>query len=207
MPTLFDLKQRIVIETNRDDIAQGGELESLLANAIVRAIEFHADELFWFNRATVAAETAVELATVAIPAGLRIPLSIAFEGALLRKIAAEDMLGLSGGGRPLLWAEEDGAIRLWPVPDAIYPLTVTGVAELGVPDGANEWTEAGCDLIAARVRMLLFRDTFRDLEGVQLAASAEEEALARLRRETRRRGRFEASTDPALRAAGRNGAI
>ena len=205
MATLFDLKTRIVTETNRDDLASGGELEFMLNDAIARAIEFHADELFWFNRATVAAETAVELATVAVPTGLRIPLSVACEGALLRKIAVEDMESLSGKGRPLLWAEEDGAIRLWPVPDAIHQLTVTGIAELGVPDGANEWTEAGCDLIAARVRMLLFRDTFRDLEGVQLAASAEEEALARLRRETRRRGRFAASTDPALLAAGRRG--
>lgn len=207
MPTLADLKARIVTETNRDDVAPGGELETLLADTIARAIEFHADELFWFNRASAAAETVAESATVAIPAGLRIALSLACDGSLLRKIAAENMDGVSGAGRPLLWAESDGAIRLWPVPDAAYPLALSGIAELGVPADANEWTEAGCDLIAARVRMLLFRDSLRDLDGVRLAASAEEEALSRLRRETRRRGRFAASTDPALRAAGRNSGI
>ena len=78
-----------------------------------------------------------------------------------------------------------------------------GIAELGVPADSNEWTGAGYDLIAARVRMLLCRDVLRDLDGVRLAAAAEEEALGRLRRETRRRGRFAASADPALCAAGR----
>ena len=203
MPTLAELKTRIVTETNRDDIAPGGELESLLNDTIARAIEFHADELFWFNRASAPAETVAETATVAMPEGLRIALSAACDGSPLRKIAAEDMAGLSGGGRPLLWAEEDGSIRLWPVPDAAYPLSLGGIAELGVPADSNEWTGAGYDLIAARVRMLLCRDVLRDLDGVRLAAAAEEEALGRLRRETRRRGRFAASADPALCAAGR----
>src|SRR5688572_27058337 len=203
MPTLAELKARLVAETNRDDIAAGGELESLLNDTIARAIEFHADELFWFNRASAAAGTAAEAATVAIPAGLRIALSVSCEGSPLRKIAAEQMEGLSGSGRPLLWAEEDGAIRLWPVPDAVYPLSLNGIAELGVPADSNEWTQGGYDLIAARVRMLLCRDVLRDLDGVRLGASAEEEALTRLRRETRRRGRFAAAADPAIRAAQR----
>ena len=207
MPTLAELKTRIVTETNRDDMGAGGELETLLADAIARAIEFHADELFWFNRASAAAETVAESATVAIPSDLRIALSVSCDGTPLRKIAVEDIAGLSGSGRPLLWAEDDGAIRLWPVPDSVYALALAGIAELGVPEDTNEWTEAGCDLIAARVRMLLFRDSLRDLDGVQLAASAEDEALSRLRRETRRRGRLAAATDPALRAAGRSAAI
>jgi hypothetical protein len=207
MPTLVELKTRIVTETNRDDIAPGGELETLLHDTIARAIEFHADETFWFNRASAAAETVAESPTVAMPEGLRIALSVLCDGSPLRKVAAEDMQGLSGPGRPLLWAEEDGAIRLWPVPDSAYALILAGIAELGVPADGNGWTEAGCDLIAARARMLLFRDTLRDLDGVRLAASAEEEALSRLRRETRRRGRFNASIDPALRAAGRRSGL
>ena len=207
MPTLAELKARIVTETNRDDIAPGGELETLLKDTIARAIEHHADELFWFNRASGAAETVAETATVAMPAGLRIALSVSCGGSPLRKIAGEDMLGLSGGGRPLLWAEEDGAIRLWPVPDSVYPLSLAGIAELGVPADSNEWTEAGCDLIAARVRMLLCRDVLRDLDGVRLAASAEEEALTRLRRETRRRARVPRVTETDLRLAGRAQAL
>lgn len=207
MPTLSELKARIVTETNRDDIALGGELEPLLNDTIARAIEFHADESFWFNRASAAAETVAEAATVAVPEGLRIVLGLSCEGPPLRKVSADQMEGLSGAGRPLLWAEEDGAVRLWPVPDAAYILLLTGIAELGVPAESNEWTEAACDLIAARVRMLLFRDSLRDIDGVRLAAAAEEEALARLRRETRRRGRVAPAIDPALRAAGRNGAI
>ena len=55
---------------------------------------------------------------------------------------------------------------------------------------SNQWTNEGSDLIAARARMLLCRDSLRDVDGYRLAAEAEAEALAKLRRETRRRGRF-----------------
>lgn len=195
MPTLAELKTRIIAETNRDDMGADGELENVLAEAIARSIEHHADELFWFNRVSASAVTLAETATVALPAGMRIALAVSCEGAPLRKAALEEIEPLAGGGRPALWAENDGAIQLWPVPDAAYALRLSGVAELGVPASSNEWTEQGYDLIAARTRRLLCRDTLRDLDGAGLAAEAEREALDRLRRETRRRGRAAAPTD------------
>jgi len=52
MSTLAELKTRIILDTNRDDMGAGGELEQALADAIADAIEFHAGTLFWFNRAS-----------------------------------------------------------------------------------------------------------------------------------------------------------
>jgi hypothetical protein len=195
MPTLAELKARIIAETNRDDMSAGGELEAVLAETIARAIEHHADETFWFNRTVATASTSASAATVAMPAELRIALAVSCDGAPLRKVAAETIEALAGSGRPILWAEDDGAIRLWPAPDAAYALSLSGIAELGAPASTNEWTDQGYDLIAARTRLLLYRDTLRDLDGARLAAEAEEEALGRLRRETRRRGRTALGSD------------
>jgi hypothetical protein len=202
MPTIDELKARIIAETNRDDMGAGGELEALFAGAIARAVEHHADELFWFNRGSVPAVATPGNATIALPAGIRLALAVAWGGRPLRQAALETVEALAGSGPPSLWAAESDALRLWPVPDAAYMLAVTGIAELGVPDNvlttSNAWTEQGADLIAARTRMLLYRDSLRDLDGYRLAVEAEVEALARLRRETRRRSRFGRSSDMPL---------
>ena len=206
MPTIDDLRTRIITETNRDDLNPGGELRDALDGAIARAVEHHADELFWFNRASAAGATAAGSATVALPAGMRLVLALACAGQPLRQAALETIEALAGSGRPALWAAQGSAVRLWPVPDAAYPLSFSGIAEVGVPDNitisSNQWTNEGSDLIAARTRMLLCRDSLRDVEGYRLAAEAEAEALAKLRRETRRRGRFARSCElpgmPAL---------
>jgi hypothetical protein len=194
-----DLKTRIITETNRDDMGAGGELETMLAGAIARAVDHHADELFWFNRGSAAAATGAGSATVAYPAGMRLVLALSCAGQPLRQAALETIEALAGSGRPALWAADGGAVRLWPVPDAVYALAVSGVAELGVPDNisssSNAWTEEGSDLVAARARMLLCRDSLRDVDGYRLAAEAEAEALAKLRRETRRRTRFARSCE------------
>src|SRR5688500_9989447 len=134
MPTIDELKARIVAEINRDDMGAGGELEPVLAGAIARAVEHHADELFWFNRASAAAATAAGAATVAMPAGMRVALSVACAGQPLRQAALETIEALAGAGRPALWAASGDAVRLWPVPDAVYALSLAGIAELGVPD-------------------------------------------------------------------------
>jgi hypothetical protein len=194
MPTLAELKTRVIAETNRDDMGAGGELEAVLDTAIARAIEHHADEGFWFNRASAPADTVPAAATAALPAEVRVALSVALGETLLAKAALEEIAHLAAAGTPRQWAADDGAIRLHPIPDAAYQLTVSGIAELGVPAGANAWTEQGYDLISARTRLLLYRDVLRDPEGAGLAAQAEEEALTRLRRETRRRARHPART-------------
>jgi hypothetical protein len=128
MSTLGELKARIRLETSKDDIAQDGESAAALTTAIKRAIDYYAEEPFWFNL---------------------------------------------------------GGIDSPPAEDA----------------SSNIWTSEAEDLIAARVRMLLYRDLWRDEEGMQMAATAEADEKKRLQRETARRGAATLKTDIALGAA------
>ncbi|MDB5699719.1 MAG: hypothetical protein JWN69_2523 [Alphaproteobacteria bacterium] len=191
MATLGELKARIRLETNKDDIASGGEAEAALTTAIAQAIEYYSTEQFWFNRASGAANTSASIAAIALPAGVRYPHAVSYLSGLLTAADLSAIEYRTEAGLPSSWAENEGAIQLWPIPDATYALGVYGLASAGIPasDGtSNIWTTEALDLICARAKFMLYRDVWRDMEAVQLSASAEGEALSRLRKETRRRG-------------------
>ena len=99
MATLAELKTRIRLQTNKDDIAAGAESEAELTDAIASAIDHYSEEPFWFNTAGIVTPPAT-----------------------------------------------DGA--------------------------SNIWTREARDLIAARVRMLLYRDLWQDAENMALARQA-----------------------------------
>ena len=190
MATLGDLKARIILETNRDELAEGGEAAAALTTAIMRAIEHHSAETFWFSRDSAIVATKSGTRHVVRPYAVRLIDSVVLEGEPLIKSSPRELERRKESGPPSHWAENGELILLWPIPDSVYALDVLGDGQLDAPqeDGDESvWTNEAYDLIAARVRFLLYRDTFRDPEGAQMAAQAEEEALGRLRRETRRR--------------------
>jgi hypothetical protein len=192
MATLLELKTRIRLETNKDDIAASGEAVEALNLAIERAIEYYSDEAFWFNRDSGTASTTSGSAYVAVPYAVRVPETVSYSGEPLQKTSLSQIEHLTDSGQPTHWAENGGIIQLWPIPDATYSLSVYGVAQIDAPEADGDetvWTNEAYDLIAARARFLLYRDIWRDVEAVKLAAQAEGEALTRLRNETRRRGR------------------
>jgi hypothetical protein len=200
MATLTQLYARIILDTNRDDMGSGGELEQAKIDAVADAIEMHAGETFWFNRASGAVATVAGAATAALPAGMRIAQVVAWRGAPLRRIPLEKIQAAENvaspvSGPPCRWAEDMGAIHLWPVPDAVYALAAFGIADLGVPADTNAWTAEGYMLILAEAKKILCRGPLRDPEGLALAADEAREALIRLRRETSRRGAAAPSTD------------
>jgi hypothetical protein len=192
MATLDQLYARIVLDTNRDDMGSGGELEQAKIDAVADAIEGHAGELFWFNRLAGAAATVAGAATLALPAGMRIAEVVTYLGRALRKVPLEKIQKAENStapvaGPPCLWAEDGAAIHLWPMPDAVYALAVSGIADLGVPASSNAWTVEGYRLILAEAKKILCRGPLRDSDGMALAADEAREALTRMRRETRRR--------------------
>jgi len=194
MATLDELKARIRLETNRDDIAASGEAEGALTTAIVQAIEYYSDEPFWFNHygatITAAANTTGGVDYVAIPATIRVPQKVSFDGEDLQRVDLAAIEARTDAGRPTRWAASGDTIALWPVPDAAYALAVFGIAKVAIPGSggaSNIWTTEANDLVTARAKFLLYRDVWRDNDGVQFAAQAEGEALSRLRKETRRR--------------------
>lgn len=190
MSTLAELKTRIRLETNKDDIASGGEAETALTTALTQAVEYYSDELFWFNRASGTGNTSASTATISLPSGIRYPLAVSYSGETLKKVGLDEIEYRTETGQPTRWAENEGLIQLWPIPDATYTLSVFGLASTALPaDGAsNIWTSEALDLICARAKFLLYRDIWRNVEAVKLAAQAEGEALSRLRKESRRRG-------------------
>lgn len=195
MATLLELKTRIRLETNKDDIASGGEAEAALTTAITQAIEYYSDRIFWFNQASGTVSTVASTATVSAtsvsPAALRSINEVAYNGVKLGKVSLDEIQYLTETGQPYYWAGPGGSIRLHPIPNAVYSLSVYGLASTGIPAGdglSNIWTTEAYDLIAARSRMLLYRDLWRDPEGASVAKIAEDEAFNRLQRETRIRG-------------------
>lgn len=188
MATLAQLKTRVILETNKDDMGASAENEQGLIDAYTRAIEYYADELFWFNRKSGTTTTSNGVATATLPSGMRIPQQVSYSQSPLQKVDLHDIEYLTDAGVPTHWAENEGAIQLWPIPNGAYTLSVQGIADLGVPITTNEWTTEAYDLIVAETKLRLYRGTYRDIEGAQLAAGERDEALSKLRRETRRRG-------------------
>jgi hypothetical protein len=187
MATLAQLYTRIILDTNRDDMAASGELEQAKIDAVAAAIDKHEAEEFWFNRASGSVSTVAATGTVTIPAAVRVVKKITYSGSELEKVDLESIQGRTETGQPTKWADDDGSIRLWPIPDAVYALSVFGTAALGVPGSSNEWTTYGYELILNEAKVILCRGPLRDPEGLSLAKDGREEALAALRRETRRR--------------------
>lgn len=190
MATIAQLYTRIILDTNRDDMGSGGELEQAKIDAVADAIATYASELFWFNRKTGTASTVASTATVALPSGMRIPLVVSYNQSPLRQVGLEDIEHLTSTGTPTAWAENEGVIQLSPIPDAVYSLKVTGIAELGVPASTNEWTTEAYKLILNEAKLTLYAGPLRDPEGAKLAMVMRDDALSALRRETRRRGRM-----------------
>ncbi len=201
MATIDQLYTRIILDTNRDDLGAGNELEQAKIDAVADAVEDYADELFWFNRASGTASTVNATATVALPAGMRLASKVAYLGIELAKIPLEEIEFRTETGSPSRWADDGTNIHLWPIPDAAYALAVYGVADLGVPTAGNSnaWTTNGYRLILGAAKKILYRGSLRDPDGMQLAAAEEQEALAKLRRETRRRMVSDARTDLIVR--------
>jgi hypothetical protein len=195
--TLAQLYTRIILDTNRDDMGSGGDLEQAKIDAVADAIEKHADEEFWFNRASGSGTTTAADATMTMPTGIRVPNVVAYLGCELQQVPLDAIEHRTETGAPSKWAENEGAIQIWPIPDATYTVYVYGLATAEAPasGSSNIWTVEAYRLILSTAKRYLYGGALRDPEGAQLAAIDEMEALTKLRRETRRRGRANLVTD------------
>jgi len=192
MATLGELKARISNEMNRDDLLD--DLATVLADHIDEAIEFFADERFYFNAIVTQATCAAGSVTMNIPAGVRTINRLTIPGVYVevREVTLGELEKLQDGvsAQPRYYAYYNDQIRFWPVPDKAYVLEFTGLAQINAPAtdaDSNVWTTTAYPLVSNRVKMTLARDVFRDPEGVQLYGSAAAESLQRLRRETAKR--------------------
>lgn len=185
MSTLAALKAQIADNLNR------GDLTTQIAALIPRAIEFYADQRFWFNEDRKTVTTTIGNEYVTIPSGLReedsVLVTIGGSRYRLTKRSSmyiEDLHAATNTeGQPSDYAWIGTQFRLWPTPNDTYTITVLGIYDIAYPDsdsGSNAWTDAARELIAGQVEFYLARDTLRDPERMQMAANAVDLALSKL---------------------------
>lgn len=206
MATLGQLRSRIVLECVRDDLTDAPSSDptavssDTLDQAIQRAIEYYADKRFFFNEDRVVTATVAANEYVTLPEGLRfldmLSVTVGSNRYPLHMRSYEVLERWLGygptNGQPTDFTISDTQARLYPAPNIVYPLTWMGVFDVPALDytdalSTNAWTTYGEDLIAARAKMTLMRDVFRDAEGAALAGVAEQQALESLRGNTTRK--------------------
>lgn len=193
MVTFATQKTRIATEMTRADLAASGALETLLEQHYQDAVEHYANEKFWFNSIRTTVNTVASTATVAVPSTVRAVERVridAYDSELI-EVTLDKLSDYSASvGIPTHYAYYNDNLRFHPVPDAIYTLTIYGVAKVAAPTTGSDdtiWTNEAAPLIRAHTKMTLYRSVFRDAEGTQLALAEVKDAHARLRRETAKR--------------------
>jgi hypothetical protein len=190
MATLADLKTRIITEMVRDELSD--DLAAQMLVHIQKACRYYQNEKFWFNSIITSAVTVPSTATVNVPASmLRVDrVTIPAYYTELTEVTLGDLEYDTVESIPRGYAYYNDALKLYPIPDAVYTLELTGLAEVAAPAvdaDTSIWTNEAGDLIVARTKMTLYRDQFRDPEGTQLAQADVQEVFAQLKRETARR--------------------
>lgn len=195
MATYLSLRNRIIAETNRDDLSD--TLASQLLLHIAQAIEYYADRRFWFNEGIKPGVCVIGNEYANRPSGMRsIDRVTVAVGATAYKLKPspltliDELAIVASIGQPTRYAELGDTIRLYPKPNVAYPLSFIGIVDLAtlVADSdTNAWTVQGYDLITARAKATLYRNQFKDDAGAARAKEEETEARNRLNRETAER--------------------
>jgi hypothetical protein len=205
MANLGDLKQRIISETLRDDLAD--TLASQFQGLIARSIDQYESEGWWFNEKRLVTQCVPMQEFVLWPTGTPAE-AIRLDGLYLeqnsgnsrwpitpRSVAEFEALAQpSTTGQPTDYLVANDRIRLFPIPNQAYQLAwdlIVAVTPVLVADtDANFWTNQGQDLIVAQVKIRLYRDflsaTITDPRLVN-AMAAERDYYSNLRSDSSRR--------------------
>lgn len=192
MATLGSLKARLASDFNRADLTDA------IDGAIADAIAEYQSRRFHFNQARDTFETTADTefyGTDVIPADIAEidALTVTVDGRRVRLIPWSFSVGegvnaisSTATGHPLAWSWYAEQIRLYPIPDATYTVTISYLQKIDAPasDGAsNAWTGEAERLIRACAAKIIWRDKVRN--QAQAAASEAEEMrqLRKLRRE------------------------
>jgi hypothetical protein len=205
MATLGDLKQRIISETTRDDLAD--DMAVQFANIIAKSIDQYAAERWWFNERHLFTATVAGQDYVLWPVGVTgearwiDELYLNQNGGntrwpiMARSIAEFEALSQpSTFGQPTDYLVADDRVKLFPIPNQIYALgwdLIVNVTPALVADtDSNAWTNQGQDLIVAQAKIRLYRDNLSAIASdsrLVLALAQEKDAYSRLRAESTRR--------------------
>lgn len=190
MGTLAELKARIAREMNRTD------LTTVIAENIADAVADYQSVRFEFNQARTTFNTVAgtEFYGGALPTDLgQIDSIVAtvngrrskltgWPFAVMEQIATTT----SAFGEPSAWSWYAKQLRLYPVPDAVYALTLSYVQRIDMPgsdSASNIWTNEAAQLILHSTKRRIAQNYTRDMEMAQAARAAEGDAYRRLMRD------------------------
>ena len=200
--TLADLQNRIITETNRDDL--GDVLANQLNQSISDSIDDYANERFFFNESRVVTTLSNGSQYTPLPTNYDLidDVWVVVGGVnfpLLKKTNEylESLYTVPQIGQPIYWAPYLSTARIWPTPNTDYPLIWLTVADVApalvfgsVPDALNQsnsWTTDGQRMIVASAKLFLYRDVFKDPDGMAAAQSALDAAYSNLKGVSNRR--------------------
>jgi hypothetical protein len=182
---LATLKSRIASELHRSD------LTTQIANAISDAIQHYQPRRFAFNQVRGTFNTVngtefysdltdigeIDCVTLTVNAR-KVPMS---QWSYSEMEAVNTTTNTNGQPWAYSWYAEQ--IRLYPVPDDAYTVTVSylrKIAEPATDATENEWTLEAEALIRNAAKKRICREYTRDAEGAMQAEASEGEALRRL---------------------------
>lgn len=189
MTTLAALKADIA-----DDLDDTG-LTSAIATAITRAIEFYQPTLFWFNKARdVEFSTIVDQEFYSSTDDADIGRIVKIDKVVVEKTGSKTTLlrapsldlegNNSNSGDPAYFAWFDDQIRLYPKPNSVETVRVTGQVKMPEPASDSEtnnvWMIHCYDLIRAHATANIAARKLRDFELAQVNKVLIKEELERL---------------------------
>ena len=207
MTTYVTIRNRISDDVRSVSTAASSDISSQIAAEVLSAVAFYAREPFYFNTKTNTFSTVAnqeyysssDLADIATLVKI-FTLTVTQNSIKMpvKPISFADIDDAQTGevkARPAYYAYFKQNIRLYPIPDAVYTMTMAYVyklAALSADGDSNAWTTDAEELIRARASRRLYENVVRNTGRAEIARMQEAEALAALKRETRMR------TSPAI---------
>jgi hypothetical protein len=200
MATFGDLHDQIASDLKRSNLNQE------IWTEIVSAIRDHSSERFWFNEVdfyplnTVAGQDEYLIFQQnGIEEFIMIDMvrsQIGNTWYTLERVTPDQMeidYSAPTSGQPYRWSIHGNELRLFPMPDRVYPVRIFGHYRLleagGTPTSGNAWTAWAFHLIRYSALKRLYAYPIRDMQQSQAAEAREIQELEYLRRESDARAR------------------
>jgi hypothetical protein len=179
--TYSDLQAQIAIELGRTD------LTTPIQTAILAAIRHYQRRLSLFGQSSTSLSAVAGTAEYSLPSDFLavdfVQITSASGTYSLEPEIYETLLGIDTSGlrsEPDRYAYRNYKLRLYPVPDASYTVTVYYWQALAAPSGASDstgWTNDLLDLIRHRAKVDLAANSLRDDQGAATYRAAEMDTL------------------------------
>jgi len=189
--TYLETQTRIANELNRSNL--GDEIKL----AILSAIDYYGKRRWWWNEYVGTLSTVASTAYVALPSDFvdLDELQVTVNGTKRRicRTSYVDILAMrenSSTGEPTDFDLYQDRIELYPIPNAIYTLTISYVKTLTVLSAdadTNAWLDEAEELIRLHAKKDLYANKIRDMSMAKDMQALEDSTLLRMESLNQRR--------------------